>query len=59
MPLRLYIDDRSHAKLEIGLARGKQLHDRRRDIAERDARRDMDRDLADSAAAGQGDRRPR
>ena len=48
LPLRLYIDNRSHAKLEIGLARGKQLHDRRHDIAERDARRDMERALADS-----------
>ena len=48
VPLRLYIDDRSHAKLEIGLARGKQLHDRRRDIADRDAKRDMARELADS-----------
>ena len=48
VPLRLYIDERSHAKLEIGLARGKQTHDRRRDIAERDAQREIDRELADS-----------
>jgi SsrA-binding protein len=48
VPLRLYIDGRGHAKLEIGLARGKQLHDRRRDIAERDARRDIARELADA-----------
>jgi SsrA-binding protein len=48
VPLRLYIDNRGHAKLEIALARGKQLHDRRRDIAERDARRDIARELADS-----------
>jgi len=48
VPLRLYIDDRSHAKLEIGLARGKQLHDRRRDIADRDAKRDIAREMADS-----------
>jgi SsrA-binding protein len=48
VPLRLYIDNRSHAKLEIGLARGKQLHDRRRDIADRDAKRDIARELADS-----------
>ena len=41
MPLRLYIDDRGRAKVELGVARGKQLHDRRRDIADRDARRDM------------------
>ena len=48
VPLRLYIDSRSHAKLEIGLARGKQLHDRRRDIADRDAKRDVAREIADS-----------
>jgi SsrA-binding protein len=46
VPLRLYISERGRAKL--GLAKGKQLHDRRRDIAERDARRDVDRELADA-----------
>lgn len=46
VPLRLYINDRGRAKIELGLARGKQQHDRRRDIAERDAKRDMDRELA-------------
>ena len=35
------------AKLELGLARGKQLHDRSRDIADRDAKRDIARQLAD------------
>ena len=49
VPLRHFIDGRGHAKLEIGLGRGKQLSDRRREIAERDARRDMDRTMADSA----------
>ena len=49
VPLRLFIDGRGHAKLEIGLGRGKQLYDRRRDIAERDARRDLDRAMADTA----------
>jgi SsrA-binding protein len=49
VPLRIYISDRGRAKVELGLARGKQLHDRRRDIAERDARRDMDRQLAETA----------
>ena len=48
VPLRLFISDRGRAKLELGLARGKQLHDRRRDIAERDARRDMERAMADA-----------
>jgi SsrA-binding protein len=47
VPLRLYLNPRGRAKLELGLARGKQLHDRRRDIADRDARRDIDRQLAD------------
>ncbi|MFI5253945.1 MAG: SsrA-binding protein SmpB [Candidatus Limnocylindrales bacterium] len=46
VPLRLYIDARGHAKVELGLARGKQLHDRRRAIAERDAKRDLDREMA-------------
>jgi SsrA-binding protein len=49
VPLRLFIDRRGHAKLEIGLGRGKQLHDRRREIAERDARRDLDRAMADAS----------
>ena len=48
VPLRLYISQRGRAKVELGLARGKQLHDRRRDIAERDARRDVARELADA-----------
>ena len=47
VPLRLYLNAKGRAKLELGLARGKQLHDRRRDIADRDARRDIDRQLAD------------
>ena len=48
VPLKLYITGRGKAKLELGLGKGKQLHDRRREIAERDARRDIERELADS-----------
>jgi SsrA-binding protein len=48
VPLRLYITDKGRAKIELGLARGKQLHDRRRDIAERESRRDVERELADA-----------
>jgi SsrA-binding protein len=48
VPLRLYLTSRGRAKLELGLARGKQQHDRRRDIADRDARRDVARELADT-----------
>jgi SsrA-binding protein len=47
VPLRLYINPKGRAKIELGLARGKQLHDRRRDIARQDARRDVERELAD------------
>ena len=48
VPLRLYINEKGRAKIELGIARGKQLHDRRRDIADRDARRDVARELADA-----------
>jgi SsrA-binding protein len=48
VPLRLYLSERGHAKVELGLARGKQLHDKRRAIAERDARREVARELADA-----------
>ena len=49
VPLRMYITDKGRAKLELGLGRGKQLHDRRRDIADRQARRDLERELADTS----------
>ena len=47
VPLRLYLNERGRVKVELGLGRGKQQHDRRHDIAERDARRDLDRTMAD------------
>jgi SsrA-binding protein len=43
VPMRLYIRD-GLAKLEIGIARGKKAHDKRRAIAERDARRELERE---------------
>ena len=43
VPLRLYIRD-GLAKLEVGIARGKKAHDKRRTIAERDMRRDLQRE---------------
>jgi len=42
VPLRLYFR-RGKAKLEIGLGRGKKLHDKRQDQKSRDAHREMDR----------------
>ncbi len=43
VPLRLYIRN-GRAKLELGIGRGKKTHDKRRTIAERDMRRQLERD---------------
>lgn len=43
VPLRLFINEKGLAKLEIGIAAGKKLHDKRQDLKEKDAKRDMDR----------------
>jgi len=42
VPTRLYFKD-GRAKLELALARGKEQRDKRRDIAKRDAQREMER----------------
>jgi SsrA-binding protein len=43
VPTRLFINDRGLAKLEFALAKGKKLHDKRNNIKERDAKRELDR----------------
>lgn len=43
IPLSLYLNEKGKIKVELGLARGKAKADRRRDIMEREARRDMER----------------
>jgi len=43
VPLKLYFNARNFAKLEIGLARGKKMHDKRLDLKERDIKRDLQR----------------
>ena len=48
IPLKIYITERGKAKLELGLGKGKQLYDRRREIAARDSRREVERELADA-----------
>jgi len=45
VPLKMYINDSGRAKVEIGLARGKQGHDKRQTIAKRDSEREMRREL--------------
>ena len=42
IPLQLYLRD-GLVKLELAVAKGKKLYDKRSSIAERDAKRDMDR----------------
>ena len=44
VPTRLYWKN-GRAKVELALARGKDVRDKRRDIAERDARRQIERAL--------------
>lgn len=44
VPLQVYFKD-GRAKVEIGLARGKKLYDKRQDIARKDQRREMEREF--------------
>lgn len=41
VPLRVYLKE-GKAKLEIGVAKGKKLYDKRHELAERDAKREME-----------------
>ncbi|MFN5937386.1 MAG: SsrA-binding protein SmpB [Sphingobacteriales bacterium] len=43
IPLRIYFSESGKAKIQIGLARGKKLHDKRESSKERDAKRELDR----------------
>ncbi|MCS6973886.1 MAG: SsrA-binding protein SmpB [Cyclobacteriaceae bacterium] len=43
VPIRLFINDRGYAKLEIALARGKKLYDKREAIREREVQRELSR----------------
>jgi len=43
VPTRLFISERGLAKLNIALAKGKKLYDKRNDIQERDVKREMAR----------------
>lgn len=45
IPLRMYFNDKGLAKIEIGLAKGKKLHDKRESIRQKDQERDLKRYL--------------
>jgi len=47
VPLQLYFK-RGKVKVELAVAKGKKLYDRRQDIAERDAKREIDRKLKEN-----------
>jgi SsrA-binding protein len=43
IPLRLYVNEKGYAKLEIALCRGKKTFDKRETIKDRDNKREIDR----------------
>jgi len=43
IPLKMFISETGYAKLEIALAQGKKLFDKREDIKKRDVSREMAR----------------
>jgi len=43
IPIRIFLNDKGLAKLEIALAKGKKIYDKREDIKARDLKRDMAR----------------
>ena len=45
VPLKLYITDKGWAKIEIALAKGKKLYDKREDLKQKDDKRQIDRAL--------------
>jgi SsrA-binding protein len=47
VPLKLYFNEKNKVKVEIGLAKGKKLYDKREDLAKKDAERQIKRALSD------------
>lgn len=43
VPLRLFLSEKGWAKVEIAVAKGKKLHDKRNTLKDRDVQRDIDR----------------
>ena len=58
IPLQLYFSD-GHAKVELALAKGRKAHDKRQAISERDAKREIQRAIGQSAKQGLKGRAPR
>ena len=47
VPVKLFFDEKGRAKLEIALAKGKKLHDKRASEADKDWKRDQARLMRD------------
>jgi SsrA-binding protein len=47
VPTRLYISDRGYAKLNIALAKGKKIYDKRESLKNKDTKREIDRGMKD------------
>ena len=43
IPLRIFINDKGLAKIEIAVSKGKKNYDKREDLKEKDAKREIDR----------------
>ena len=43
IPILIFIDDKGRAKVDVALARGKKLYDKRQTMKEKEDRREMDR----------------
>ena len=44
VPIRLFINDKGIAKLEIAVAKGKKIYDKRESIKEKDIKRNIERE---------------
>ncbi|MEA3374305.1 MAG: SsrA-binding protein SmpB [Campylobacterota bacterium] len=47
VPLQLYFNRKNFVKIQIAIAKGKQLHDKRQDLKEKDMKRDIERAMKD------------
>jgi SsrA-binding protein len=45
IPLKIYFNERGFAKIQIGLAKGKKLHDKRESVKQRESEREIKRYL--------------
>jgi SsrA-binding protein len=45
IPLRIFFNEKNLVKIEIGLARGKKVHDKRESIKEKDVKRELSRSM--------------